>query len=51
VPSGAPNAYGQSYLSIGSISCPAANTCVALGAAAQSSPTAPVYSFVSAPPT
>lgn len=50
VPSGAPNAYGQSYLSIGSISCPASNTCLALGAAAQSSPTAPVYSFISAPP-
>jgi hypothetical protein len=41
VPAGAPNAYGQSYLSIGSISCPATNACVALGLAAQSSPTTP----------
>jgi photosystem II stability/assembly factor-like uncharacterized protein len=49
VPSGAPNAYGQSYLSIGDISCSTANACVALGLAAQSSATAPVYSFVQVP--
>jgi len=51
VPSGVPDAYGQSYLSIRSISCPAVHACVAIGAAAQSSATAPVYSFVSEPPT
>lgn len=49
VPGGAPNPYGQSYLSIGDIECPEATACIALGAAAQSSPVAPVYSFVSAP--
>jgi photosystem II stability/assembly factor-like uncharacterized protein len=49
VPSGAPNAYGQSYLSIGEIECPGATACIALGAAAQSSPVAPVYSVVLAP--
>lgn len=47
VPAGAPNAYGQSYLSIGDIDCPAPGTCIAQGATAQSSPTAPVYSLVS----
>jgi photosystem II stability/assembly factor-like uncharacterized protein len=49
VPAGAPNAYGQSYLSIGDIDCPAQGACIALGVVAQSSPTAPVYSLVSAP--
>jgi hypothetical protein len=49
VPTGAPNAYGQSYLSIGQVVCPLTNACIATGAAAQSSPTAPVYGFVSAP--
>ena len=46
VPQSAPNYEGQSYLSIGSIDCPSAQACVALGAAAQSSPSAPVYSLV-----
>jgi photosystem II stability/assembly factor-like uncharacterized protein len=46
VPSDAPNYDGQSYLSIGLISCPSAEVCVALGATAQSSPSAPVYSLV-----
>lgn len=49
VPAGAPDAYGQSYLAIGNIDCPAANACVALGGAAQSAPTAPVYRLVAVP--
>lgn len=49
VPAGAPNPYGQSYLSMGDLECPQPNACIALGAAAQSSPTAPVYRFVSSP--
>jgi hypothetical protein len=44
VPTGASDAYGQSYLSIGDIDCPAQGVCMALGLVAQSSPTAPVYS-------
>jgi photosystem II stability/assembly factor-like uncharacterized protein len=47
VPSSAPNAYGQSYLSIGSMSCPLTSVCIALGEAAQGSPTAPFYSLQS----
>jgi hypothetical protein len=47
VPTGAPNFAGQEYLSMGSISCLSSDACVALGAGAQSSPTAPVYSFLS----
>lgn len=43
VPAGAPNYDGQSYLSIGSISCPSARVCVALGTAAQGSASTPVY--------
>ena len=46
VPAGAPNYDGQSYLSMGSISCATANVCVANGAAAQGSPTAPIYSLL-----
>ena len=45
VPEGAPDAYGQSYLSLGMISCPSAGSCVALGDAAQSAPSSPVYSL------
>jgi hypothetical protein len=45
VPTGAPNYDGQSYLSIGWIDCPSASVCVALGTAAQSSPSVPTYSF------
>ena len=45
VPSGAPDAYGQSYLGLGGISCPSAGSCVALGDAAQSAPSSPVYSL------
>jgi hypothetical protein len=48
VPAGAPDAYGQSYLNIGPISCPSADACLAIGATAQSAPTAPIYSFVAA---
>lgn len=45
VPAGAPNYDGQSYIAMGQISCAAANVCVAWGAIAQGSPTAPVYSL------
>jgi photosystem II stability/assembly factor-like uncharacterized protein len=45
VPEGAPDDYSQSYLSLGGISCPSAGSCVALGDAAQSAPSSPVYSF------
>ena len=45
IPSSAPNYYGQSYISIGSISCPTAGSCVALGEGAQSAPSTPAYSF------
>jgi len=47
VPTGAPNAYGQEYLSIGSISCTSKDACLAHGFGAQSSSTAPIYSLVS----
>jgi photosystem II stability/assembly factor-like uncharacterized protein len=46
VPHGAPNYDGQSFQSIGLISCATANVCVALGATAQGSPSAPAYSLV-----
>ncbi len=46
VPVGAPNYDGQSYLSMGSISCATARVCVAHGAAAEGSPTAPIYSLL-----
>jgi photosystem II stability/assembly factor-like uncharacterized protein len=45
VPAGAPNYYGQSYLSMGPISCPTTKACVALGAVAQGSKTTPIYSY------
>jgi hypothetical protein len=45
VPSGAPNYYGQSYLSMGPISCPTTKACVAIGAVAQGSKTTPIYSY------
>jgi hypothetical protein len=45
VPEGAPNYDGQSYLSLGFITCPAADTCFANGATAQGSPTAPFYTL------
>lgn len=46
VPSTAPNATGQSYLSMGSVTCPTTSVCLARGAAAQNAPYAPVYSLV-----
>jgi photosystem II stability/assembly factor-like uncharacterized protein len=49
VPTGAPNAYGLSYQSIGQVACPVTNACIALGTTVQSSPTAPVYRVVSQP--
>jgi photosystem II stability/assembly factor-like uncharacterized protein len=45
VPDGASNYDGQSYLSMGEISCPTVDTCVAWGAIAEGSPSAPVYSL------
>lgn len=45
VPAGAPNYYGQSYLSIGWIECPTDSVCVALGVGAQSAPSVPTYSL------
>lgn len=45
VPQSAPNYDGQSFQSIGMISCATANVCVALGLVAQGSPSTPVYSL------
>jgi photosystem II stability/assembly factor-like uncharacterized protein len=45
VPAGAPNYYGQSYLSMGPISCPSIDACVATGAVAQGSKTTPIYDY------
>ena len=45
VPTNAPNYDGQSYLSFGFITCPSVDTCVANGATAQGSPTAPIYTL------
>jgi photosystem II stability/assembly factor-like uncharacterized protein len=45
VPPGAPNYDGQSYLSMGPISCPTTSACVAIGAAAQGATSTPVYSY------
>jgi photosystem II stability/assembly factor-like uncharacterized protein len=45
VPNGAPNYDGQSFLSLGFITCPTASVCIANGATAQGSPTAPIYSL------
>ena len=44
-PAGAPDYDGQSYLSLGFITCPTSDVCVADGAAAQGSPSAPIYSL------
>jgi hypothetical protein len=46
VPTNAPNYDGQSYLSIGSIDCPASGVCMANGTTAQSSPSGPFYSLI-----
>jgi photosystem II stability/assembly factor-like uncharacterized protein len=45
VPANAPNYLGQSYLSIGEISCPSPSECLALGSAAQSAPSTPIYRY------
>ncbi len=42
----APNPTGQSYLTIGAISCPSANVCLAKGSGAQGARVSPVYSLV-----
>ena len=44
-PAGASNYDEQSYLSLGFITCPTANVCIANGTTAQGSPTAPIYSL------
>jgi photosystem II stability/assembly factor-like uncharacterized protein len=46
VPSTAPNATGQSYLSMGSVTCPTKDVCLSRGIAAKGSRYAPVYSLV-----
>jgi photosystem II stability/assembly factor-like uncharacterized protein len=47
VPAGAPNDIGgDAYMAVGTISCPSANVCVALGASDQGSTNTPVYSNV-----
>ncbi len=46
VPATAPNPAGQSYQTIGSVSCPDADVCLARGVVVQGSPYAPVYSLV-----
>ena len=45
VPGNAPNYDDQSFLSIGFITCPSVDTCVANGSTAQGSPTAPIYTL------
>lgn len=45
IPNGAPNYDGQSFLSLGFITCPTAIVCIANGSTAQGSPTAPIYSL------
>lgn len=46
IPPGAPEDHGgDSYMSVGSISCPGSDGCVALGVSDQGSRTTPVYSF------
>jgi hypothetical protein len=45
VPPGAPNYYGQSYLSMGPISCPTTRACVAIGAVAQGAKSTPIYRY------
>lgn len=50
VPSTAPNPTGQSYQSIGAVTCPTATICLATGAAAAGASVAPVYSWVTAAP-
>lgn len=42
----APNPTGQSYLTIGAISCPSASVCVAKGSGAQGANVGPIYSLV-----
>ncbi len=46
VPRNAPNYDGQSFLSLGFITCPSVDTCVANGATAQGSPAAPIYTLI-----
>ena len=45
IPSDAPNYLGQSYLAVGDISCPGTSACLALGSAAQSAPSTPIYRY------
>jgi photosystem II stability/assembly factor-like uncharacterized protein len=43
VPADAPNFDDQSYLTLGSVSCGSTSSCMAIGATALGSPTAPIY--------
>jgi photosystem II stability/assembly factor-like uncharacterized protein len=45
IPPDAPNFLGQAYLAIGDISCPGTSACLALGVAAQSAPSTPIYRY------
>ena len=45
IPPDAPNYLGQSYLNVGDISCPDTSGCLALGSAAQSAPSTPIYRY------
>jgi hypothetical protein len=45
IPPDAPNYLGQSFLTVGDISCPDTSGCLALGVAAQSAPTTPIYRY------
>jgi hypothetical protein len=47
IPADAPDYLGQSYITIGRITCPDTSACLALGVAAQSAPSTPVYRYVS----
>jgi hypothetical protein len=45
IPADAPNYLGQSYLGIGEITCPTTSACLAIGGAAQSAPSTPIYRY------
>ncbi|WP_298345236.1 hypothetical protein [Ferrimicrobium sp.] len=46
VPASAPNPQGQSYQSIGAVSCPTSSLCLAAGVAAQGASVSPIYRLV-----
>ena len=51
IPSDAPNYLGQAYLAVGDISCPGTSACLALGIAAQSAPSTPIYRYGGSSPS